>query len=89
LGEATLSLHRDVQKLFIDLSHAEALDDAEHLFDSLASNKNAAPLNLLLGLSRFLGMFITFHLDVPSAVRRVTWEMLDTTPHAGICATGD
>lgn len=88
-GEAALSLHRDVQNLFRALCQAGAPQDADRLLAGLASNKSAARSNLLFGLSRFLGMFITFHLDVPSAVRRVALEMLDTTPHAGTCATGD
>lgn len=79
-GDATLSIHRHVQELFLALCQCEAPPPEIHLFDPLARKKNCAESNLLLGLSRFLGMFIMFHLDVPSAVRRVTLEMLDTTP---------
>jgi len=79
-GEATIAIHRNVCALFRQLSQSSATDRFnEPLFDTNASKKNIISTNLLLGLSRFLGMFITFHLDVPSAVRRVTWEMLDTT----------
>lgn len=79
-GEATLSLHRDVQSLFRTLCKSVRPSAKKQVFVDFASKKNHGPVNLILGLSRFLGMFITFHLDVPSAVRRVTFEMLDTTP---------
>jgi len=79
-GDATLSIHRDVQTLFLTLCQSSVPPSGNHFFDSLARKKSDPKSNLLLGLSRFLGMFITFHLDVPSAVRRVTLEMLDTTP---------
>jgi hypothetical protein len=79
-GEATLSLHRDVQSLFLTVSRITRPSPVDQLFADFASKKNHVRSNLILGLSRFLGMFITFHLDVPSAVRRVTCEMLDTTP---------
>jgi len=78
-GEATVSLHRAVRDLFDHLSRmpAEATWDMQTL--CLASKKSETGRNLLLGLSRFLGMFIAFHLDVPSAVRRVTLEMIEST----------
>ena len=79
-GEAALSLHRSVRDLFLDVARSEFGTFADNAAGPYASKKNTAEANLLLGLSRFLGMFITFHLDVPSAVRRVTLEMLDTTP---------
>ena len=79
-GDVSLTLHRKVRDLFRDLCAAESEAGAIQVFGSFASKKNEAELNLLLGLSRFLGMFIAFHLDVPSAVRRVTLEMLNTTP---------
>jgi len=79
-GEATISLHRDVQTLFRTLFQTAQPLPHEQVFADFASKKNHSQPNLVLGLSRFLGMFIAFHLDVPSAVRRVTYEMLDTTP---------
>jgi DNA repair protein RecO len=79
-GEATLSLHRDVQALFRALCKTVRPLSGEQVPSGFASKKNGVHPNLVLGLSRFLGMFIAFHLDVPSAVRRVTCEMLDTTP---------
>ena len=75
-GESTLALHRGVRELFLRMTEAVAADAGQ---DALSAVKEV-PLNLLLGLSRFLGMFMAFHLEVPSAVRRVTWEMLDTNP---------
>jgi DNA repair protein RecO len=88
-GEATLSLHRGVQALFEALCQAGSPHDARLLMERLTSNKCAEAENLLFGLSRFLGMFMAFHLDVTPAVRRVAWEMFDTTPRAGTCAIGD
>ena len=79
-GESTLALHRDVQTLFLTLCRAVQAPPGEQVSADFASKKNHAKPNLILGLSRFLGMFTAFHLDVPSAVRRVTFEMLDTTP---------
>lgn len=78
-GEAAVTLHRDVQRLFQALCSSETPCEAAHLVSALASNKSDSGPKLLFGLSRFLGMFIAFHLDVPSAVRRVALEMLDTT----------
>lgn len=77
-GEATVSLRRDVRELCLKLFRspfpigdpAADLPDPERNLDE--------NVNPLLGLSRFLGMFIRFHLDVPSAVRRVAWEMTET-----------
>ncbi len=79
-GEASLSLHRDVQALFRVLCQSAEPFPGAQVSADFASKKNHIQPNLILGLSRFLGMFIAFHLDVPSAVRRVTFEMLDTTP---------
>ena len=80
-GESTLALHRNVRDLLLNLGQqAVSAPFPGQVSGPFASKKSAVSANLLLGLSRFLGMFITFHLDVPSAVRRVTWEMLDTTP---------
>ena len=71
-GEATLALHRGVRELFLWLADGTGAEPGDAV--------NEVPQNLLLGLSRFLGMFMAFHLEVPSAVRRVAWEMLDTNP---------
>jgi DNA repair protein RecO (recombination protein O) len=76
-NEATLPVHRDVQSLFLSFCGTDNVFSMDHLPFALASNKNDVSSNLLFGLSRFLGMFIAFHLDVPSAVRRVALEMLN------------
>ena len=78
-GEATLPIHRGVQALFIDLSLCEAPPTGAPECEGSARKKCDVSPNLLFGLSRFLGMFMVFHLDVPSAVRRVTLEMVDST----------
>jgi len=78
-GEAAIALHRNVQILFQQYCLSAEPPSDNHAPPTFASKKNDSGANLLLGLSRFLGIFITFHLDVPSAVRRVTFEMLDIT----------
>lgn len=79
-GEATLPVQRAVLNALTALrdSPAPRLSPAPN--PPLDGKKIEAETNLLFGLSRFLGMFMAFHLDVPPAVRRVTWEMLDITP---------
>ncbi len=74
--EATLPVHRGVRDLFLSLLYPT--DSVPAL--SACDGESAISTNLVFGLSRFLGMFILFHLDVPSAVRRVALEMMDTTP---------
>ena len=69
-GDAVISLHSAVLEAF-----AAARADAPPL------KKNEPGPNLPLGLSRFLGIFILFHLDVPATVRRVAMEMMDTQAH--------
>jgi len=71
-NEATLTVPRSVQELFLLFD-----SESQHLSAPSAVNKIGTPSNLLFGLSRFLGMFMAFHLDVPSAVRRVALEMLN------------
>ena len=79
-GEVNVTLPRDLPGLFRTLRRLPAPREVQRLLQRAATRENAPPQNLLLGLSRFLGMFMAFHLDVPPAVRRVTWEMLDITP---------
>jgi DNA repair protein RecO len=79
-GEATVALHRGVQRLFLTLCEGSDPPSDGRPPDNSPNKKNADPSNLLFGLSRFLGMFIAFHLDAPSAVRRVALELLNTTP---------
>lgn len=68
-GEATLPLHHGIQALFLKFRDCPAPPAAP-------ADKNTAPINLVLGLSRFLGIFMGFHLDAPPAVRRVAIEMM-------------
>jgi DNA repair protein RecO len=79
-GEATVALHRGVQSLFQAFCDEDAPPSSTLPPGHPAEKKNTGPSNLLFGLSRFLGMFIAFHLDAPSAVRRVALELLHTTP---------
>ncbi len=79
-GETTVALHRDVRKLLMDMLDKLPGPTSAEAATSFELNIFRAPPHLLLGLSRFLGMFIAFHLEVPPAVRRVTFEMLDKTP---------
>jgi len=78
-GEATMPIHRGVQTLFLEFCRREKPPENDHDFDRVARKKNDAESNLRFGLSRFLGMFMVFHLDVPSAIRRITLEMVDST----------
>ncbi len=80
VSETAVSLHRDVRQLFLDLLEMPPDGFAADSNALSELNKNRPPPHLLLGLSRFLGMFITFHLEVPPAVRRVTFELLDKNP---------
>lgn len=75
-GEATLPVHPAVRDLFLALLRPPERPPSF----SPPGDENTFSPNLVFGLSRFLGMFILFHLDVPPAVRRVALEMIDTTP---------
>lgn len=77
-GEATLTLPRSVQTLFNKFSQLTTPPLQFKANAQTITKKNRPDDHLLLGLSRFLGIFITFHIDVPSVVRRVTFEMLDS-----------
>ena len=72
--ETVLSLSHTTHRLFTRYMapHRAALSTPA------SSNKNEPRTNLLLGLSRFLGIFITFHLDVSPNARRVAMELLYT-----------
>jgi len=79
-GESTVTLHRDVRQLFLNILD-RLTDTADSDISPYSETDNFhTPHHLLLGLSRFLGIFIVFHLEVPSAVRRVAFELLDKTP---------
>ncbi len=78
-GESTVTLHRKVRALYLYLVE-NTLKQGEMGLPTLPEKGNFH--NLVLGLSRFLGIFMYFHLDVPAALRRVTCEMVETKPHA-------
>lgn len=79
-GENSITLHRGVVRLFNRLLNSTTLEQLTELFFAFANNKSSGTHNLLLGLSRFLGIFITFHLEVSATTRRIAWEMVETTP---------
>jgi len=79
-GEPHVTVHRDALERLRMLADeagdaaAPAASDAAHLS---------------LGSQRFLGIFMQFHLDTPSAPRRLAFELLQTVPAAFGAATGD
>lgn len=74
-GEATVTLHREVRQLYMELGGDAPAKNVE-LAREWQEKVNFT--NLVLGLSRFLGIFMSFHLEVPSAMRRVTYGMIET-----------
>lgn len=78
--ENVLSLHPAIQETFSHLRHQLISGRYPLHHEPDPAKKNGEKPKLPLGLSRFLGIFITCHLDVPAAVRRVTFEMIETTP---------
>lgn len=83
-GEAAVAVHRSARSAFLRLLRSPAAPPPALLPGPAGGEKNfGAAANPLLGLSRFLGMFIHFHLDMPPAVRRVAWEMVWEKPAMG------
>ena len=82
--EAHISLSPSIQEHFTLLSQKLILGRYPLTLETELIKKNGAKSKLPLGLSRFLGIFITLHLDVPASVRRVALEMIETTPTQGI-----
>jgi len=78
--EATVAIHRGVQRLFQTFCDEDFPPPVTGASDTSPDKKNGPAQNLLFGLSRFLGIFIAFHLDAPSAVRRVAFELLNANP---------
>ena len=78
--ESILSLHPSIQEHFVLLRQKLISGRYPLVLEIEPTKKNAENLKLPLGLSRFLGIFITLHLDVPASVRRVALEMIETTP---------
>jgi len=76
----SVSLHKDVVKCLRRFAQCDQFI-ARHYTPILnPSDKKEKKINLILGLSRFLGIFIVFHLDLPASIRRVTFEILNTNP---------
>lgn len=76
-GESAVSVHGQVRKLYRRLFHSPAatlpiLTEKWKENDFFEENPNP-----LLGLFRFLGIFMKLHLDLPPTVRRVSWEMTE------------
>ena len=78
--ETVLSLHPSIQEHFSLLRQKVISGRYPLILENESSKKNGEKSKLPLGLSRFLGIFITLHLDVPASVRRVAFEMIETTP---------
>lgn len=80
VADQAVTLHRDV---------LEAMTLWTARTDPLSANATTAvqlPQNLTLGLRRFLGIFMRYHLDITSASRRVLFEMLEAEPNRYITA---
>jgi len=83
-----VTLHRDVVKCLRRFSECPEFI-ARHYTPILSPvNKNEKKMNLILGLSRFLGIFMVFHLDLPASVRRAAFEILNTNP-TSMSVTGE
>jgi len=76
----SVALHKDVVKCLRRFAQCDQFT-ARHYTPILnPTEKNEKKINLILGLSRFLGIFIVFHLDLPSSIRRAVFEILNTNP---------
>lgn len=78
--ENVLSLHPTLQEAFSQLRQQLISGRYPLHREPDPIKKYGAKTKLPLGLSRFLGIFIVYHLDVPAAVRRVTFELIETIP---------
>ncbi len=76
----SVSLHKDVVKCL--RRFAQCNQFIAHHYTPILNprDKKEKKINLILGLSRFLGIFIVFHLDLPASIRRATFEILNTNP---------
>ncbi|MFA7173386.1 MAG: DNA repair protein RecO [Kiritimatiellia bacterium] len=80
IAAPSVTLHRDVIKCLRRFAGCHQFKARHYTPIMTLENKNNKKMNLVLGLSRFLGIFIIFHLDLPAAVRRVAFESLNTNP---------
>lgn len=79
-AEPSVTLHRDVVKLLRRFGKCDRFRVNQYAPLLRQENKNDKNSNLMLGLSRFLGIFIVFHLDLPVAVRQTAFETLNSQP---------
>jgi DNA repair protein RecO len=79
VAENTISLHPSIQEAYTLLRNKVLSGRYPLHSEASPAKKNGGKSKLPLGLSRFLGIFITSHLDLPAAVRRVTLELIETT----------
>ena len=76
----SLSLHKDVIKCLRRFAKCDKFSARHYTPVLTPQNKKLKKINLMLGLSRFLGIFIGFHLDLPASIRRTAFEILNTNP---------
>jgi DNA repair protein RecO (recombination protein O) len=76
--EPCITLHKDVVRVLRRFGKCGNFKACQYRPMLHIRNKKEKNNNLILGLSRFLGIFIVFHLDVPIFVRRTTFEILNS-----------
>lgn len=75
-----VTLHKEVIKLLRRFAKCDTFIAHQYSPILHTENKNEKKSNLILGLSRFLGIFIVFHLDLPASVRCTAFEILNSKP---------
>ena len=78
--ESIISLSPSIQEHFTEFRQKLISGRYPFILETESAKKKGEKSKLPLGLSRFLGIFITLHLDVPASVRRVALEMIEPTP---------
>lgn len=76
----SITLGRDVVKLLRRFGRCDRFSAHQYapvIRNDYKSDKN---INLILGLSRFLGIFIAYHLDLPAVIRRTAFETINSQP---------
>jgi len=73
--EPAVTIHRDVMECLKKMAEP-------------ASTPDDAP-EVSLGPGRFLGIFLSFHLDIPATPRRLAFELLETAPASLLGARGE
>ena len=76
----TVTLHKEVIKLLRRFAKCDTFIAHQYSPVLHPENKNDKKSNLILGLSRFLGIFIVFHLDLPASVRCTAFGILNSKP---------